>query len=374
MPTDGDRSEPLAAAVAAASETDRSLTIVGSGSKSGTPNGSETVSTAGHEGVVDYRPDELVVVARAGSPLNDIESVLADAGQALPFEPPQFGGRGTLGGAVAAGLSGPGRPWFGSARDAILGVTIVNGMGQRLAFGGQVLKNVAGYDVSRLMAGAFGTLGLLLDVSLRVRPLPETSLTLARECTPDTAHGLTCDLLRQPLPVTATAYCGGVLRIRLSGSPEAVSHAAAGLDLDLEVEDEVFFQGVRDHTHPFFSGFHGSTPPPTGGTPTLSHASDAGADSPAEGSGRLWMLSLPLGSIFDEANTLTEWAGARVWWRTDADADTVQTRARVAGGYAASFPPRLDDVAPAVRKYMGRLKAAFDPAGILNTELLPHAD
>ncbi len=374
MAPDGDRAESLTAAVAAAGEAGRSITIVGSGSKSGAPKGSETVATAGHEGVVDYRPDELVVTARAGSHLDDIASTLADAGQALPFEPPRFGGRGTLGGAVGAGLSGPGRPWFGSVRDALLGVTIVNGLGQRLSFGGQVLKNVAGYDVSRLMVGAFGTLGLLLDVSLRVRPLSETSVTLARECTPETAHGLTSDLLRRPLPVTATAYCGGVLRIRLSGSHEATAHAAEGLDLDLEVEDDVFFEGVRDHTHPFFSGFHGSTPPPTGGMPTLSHASAAGADSPAEGSGRLWMLSLPLGSTFAETDTLTEWAGARVWWRTHADADAVRATAHAAGGYAASFPPRLADVAPAVRKYMGRLKAAFDPAGILNAELLSNAD
>ena len=345
----GDRTEPLTAAVAAASERGHSLTIVGSGSKSGSPNGfpdgSEQVSTAGHEGVIDYRPDELVVTARAGSKLDDIASILADAGQALHFEPPIFDGRGTLGGSVAAGLSGPGRPWFGSVRDALLGVTIVNGLGQRLSFGGQVLKNVAGYDISRLMVGACGTLGLLLDLSLRVRPIPETEVTLARKCTPNQACELTRGLLRMPLPVTATAYCGDVLRVRLSGSGKSVTHAVGNLDLDLETEDHTFFRAVRDHTHPFFS-------------------------SP----GRLWMLSLPPGTAFDQAGTLAEWAGARVWWRTDAHVDTVLARARAAGGYAASFPPRLTDVAPAVRKYMCRLKAAFDPANILNAELLSHAD
>ena len=345
----GDRTEPLTAAIATASERGHSITIVGSGSKPGSPNGSpdesEQVSTAGHEGVIDYRPDELVVTARAGSKLDDIASTLADAGQALHFEPPIFDGRGTLGGSVAAGLSGPGRPWFGSVRDALLGVTIVNGLGQRLSFGGQVLKNVAGYDVSRLMVGACGTLGLLLDLSLRVRPIPETEVTLARECTPNQACELTRGLLRMPLPVTATAYCGDVLRVRLSGSGKSVTHAVGNLDLDLETEDDTFFRALRDHAHPFFS-------------------------SP----GRLRMLSLPPGTAFDEAGTLAEWAGARVWWRTDADADTVQARARAAGGYAASFPPRLVDVAPAVRKYMHRLKAAFDPANILNAELLSHAD
>lgn len=349
----GDRAESLTAAILAACERERSMTIVGSGSKAGgpdgipnrLPDGSERVSTTGHEGIVDYRPDELVVTARSGSKLDDIASVLAEAGQALPFEPPLFDRRGTLGGAVAAGLSGPGRPWFGSVRDALLGVTIVNGMGQRLTFGGQVLKNVAGYDVSRLMVGACGTLGLLLDASLRVHPIPETAVTLARECTPNKAHELTCGVLRRPLPVTATAYCGGVLRIRLSGSGRSVTHAVRNLELDLEVEDDAFFRGVRDHAHPFFAN-----------------------------AGRLWMLSLPPGTPFDEAGTLTEWAGARVWWRTDAHADTVRARARAAGGYAASFPPRLVDVAPTVWKYMRRLKAAFDPGNILNAELLSHAD
>ncbi len=346
MPTQSDDlTEPLTEAVAAASDSGRSMAIVGSGSKLDSPGGSEHLRTTGHEGVVDYRPDELVITARSGSKLGDIEAALEASGQALPFEPPFFNGRGTLGGAVAAGLSGPGRPWFGSVRDALLGVTIVNGLGQRLSFGGQVLKNVAGYDVSRLMVGAYGTLGLLLDVSLRVRPIPQIALTLARECTAEVAAALTRDLLRQPLPVTATAYCGGVLRIRLSGSDESVTHAAQHLELDIEVEDEAFFRAVRDHAHPFFLR-----------------------------PGRLWMLSLPPGAAMDESDTLAEWAGARVWWRTDANADVVRARACAAGGFATTFPGLPGDVAAPVGKYMQRVKAAFDPANILNPELLPHAD
>ena len=346
MSTQGDdHTEPLTEAVAAASNRGHCITIAGSGSKLDFPAKPERVCTAGHEGVVDYRPDELVVTARSGSRLRDIESVLEGSGQALPFEPPLFDGRGTLGGAVAAGLSGPGRPWFGSVRDALLGVTIVNGLGQRLTFGGQVLKNVAGYDVSRLMVGAYGTLGLLLDVSLRVRPIPQTTVTLARECVPEVAAALTRGLLHQPLPVTATAYCGGVLRIRLSGSNEGVTHAGQSLDLDLEVEDDAFFQSVRDHAHPFFLG-----------------------------PGRLWMLSLPPGTAFDESDTLAEWAGARVWWRTDAKADAVREKARSAGGYAMPFPALPGEAPAPVAKYMRRVKTAFDPANILNPELLPRAD
>lgn len=341
----GDRAESLTAAVAAARERGHAIAIAGDGSKLESTNGLERICTSGHEGIVDYRPDELVVTARSGSKLAGIASVLAEEGQALPFEPPLFDGRGTLGGAVAAGLAGPGRPWSGSVRDALLGVTIVNGMGQRLSFGGQVLKNVAGYDVSRLMAGAFGTLGLLVDVSLRVQPIPETAVTLARECKPGEAAALIGALLCQPLPVTATAYGGGVLRIRLSGSSESVSHAARSLGLDIEAEGEAFFRAARDHALPFFLN-----------------------------SGPLWMLSLPVGTAFDEADTFAEWAGARVWWRTDAGAESVRARARAGGGHAASFPPRLADVTPPVAKYMRRVKAAFDPDNILNPHLLPHAD
>ena len=341
----GDSAEPLLATVTAANENGHPIVIVGSGSKLRWSGDSEQLCTTGHEGVIDYRPDELVVTARSGSKLTDVASVLEDAGQTLPFEPPLFGGRGTLGGAVATGLSGPGRPWFGSVRDALLGVTIVNGMGQRLSFGGQVLKNVAGYDISRLMVGAFGTLGLLLEVSLRVRPIPEAAVTLAGECAPDEALELTRNLLRQPLPVTATAYCDGVLRIRLSGSEESVAHASRSLNLDIEVEDDAFFREVRDHAHPFFAG-----------------------------PGRLWMLSLPLGTSFNQPATLAEWAGARVWWRTDADAASVYARARAAGGFATPFPRRLGDVTAPVAKYMRRVKAAFDPANILNREIAPRAD
>ena len=341
----GDLTEPLTEAVVAANDRGRSIAIVGNRSKLDCPAGSEHLCTAGHEGVVDYRPDELVVTARSGSRLSDIEPTLESSGQALPFEPPLFGGGGTLGGAVAAGLSGPGRPWFGSVRDALLGVTMVNGLGQRLSFGGQVLKNVAGYDISRLMVGAYGTLGLLLEVSLRVRPIPQTALTLARECNPGCAATLTRDLLRQPLPGTATAYCGGVLRFRLSGSNESVTHAAQNLDLDVEAENDAFFQAVRDHAHPFFLK-----------------------------QGRLWMLSLPPGTAFDESDTLAEWAGARVWWRTDANPDAVRAKAIAAGGFATPFPGLPGDAAAPIAKYMRRVKTAFDPTNILNPHLLSHAD
>ncbi|WP_367182006.1 glycolate oxidase subunit GlcE [Halothiobacillus sp.] len=177
---DQDISAELAERVRQAYNQDQPVSITGSGSKSflGREPGPESIrlDLTPHCGILNYEPAELVLTARAGTPLAEIERVLAAQGQMLPFEPPQFQGQvdgtGTLGGAVAAGLSGPARPWQGAVRDAVLGVRLINGQGQILKFGGQVMKNVAGYDVSRLMVGAFGTLGVLLDISVRVVPMP----------------------------------------------------------------------------------------------------------------------------------------------------------------------------------------------------------
>ena len=289
-----------------------------------------------------------MVTARAGTGLDELEHALRTHGQALPFDPPRFGGGGTVGGAVAAGLSGPGRPWLGSVRDAVLGVRIVNGLGQSLAFGGQVLKNVAGYDVSRLMTGAFGTLGLLLEASMRVQPAPEAVAVLAKTCSADEAATIVRGLLRKPLPVTGTCHVDGVLRIRLAGSEDGVRHARETLGIDLEAEDDAFFDTVRDHAHPFFQ------------TP--------------DSRGTLWRLSLPRGAAFDQPDALVEWAGARAWWRTDADPETVHDKARSHQGFAMPFgggTPRTPD---AVAKYMRRVKTAFDPDGILNPGAVADAD
>ena len=348
---DRDDSEDLRAAVELANTNRTPVVIHGRGSKAFLvpPTEATSLTTLGHTGIVDYRPDELVATARSGTLLVDLARTIEAHGQALPFDPPRFGGDGTLGGAVAAGLSGPGRPWLGSVRDAVLGVEIVNGRGERLRFGGQVLKNVAGYDVSRLMTGAFGTLGVLLQVSVRVQPAPETVVVLAKTCSTDNATQIVRALLRAPLPVTATCHVDGVLRIRLAGSAEGVRHAREVLGLDLEAEHDGFFAAVRDHAHPFFAGAHSDGP--------------------------LWRLSLPRGAAFDATDTLVEWAGARVWWRTDADADTVHARAGAHQGFAARFggPQGARTPAP-IAKYMRRLKAAFDPHGILNPGAVTDAD
>ena len=350
-----DDSDHLRAAVAAAGAHKTPVTIRGSGSKAflteSAAHAGASLSTLRHTGIVAYRPDELVVTARAGTRLDELARALGAHGQALPFEPPRFGGAGTVGGAVAAGLSGPGRPWLGSVRDAVLGVRIVNGLGQSLAFGGQVLKNVAGYDVSRLMVGAFGTLGLLLEASMRVQPAPETVAVLAKTCSAEEAATVVRGLLRAPLPVTGTCHVDGVLRIRLAGSQDGVRHARDTLGIDLEAEDDAFFDTVRDHGHPFF--FREREPDSTG---------------------TLWRLSLPRGAAFDQPDTLVEWAGARAWWRTDAGPDAVHAAARTHQGFATPFGGGTPRTPAAVAKYMRRVKTAFDPDGILNPGAMADAD
>ncbi|MGH8625863.1 MAG: glycolate oxidase subunit GlcE, partial [Gammaproteobacteria bacterium] len=158
----------------------RALEILGCGTKrflGREPFGS-ALEIVGHSGIVDYQPSELMLTARAGTPLKDIESLLTEHGQMLAFEPPHFGATATLGGTIACALSGPRRPYVGAVRDFVLGVVCLNGNGERLRFGGQVMKNVAGFDISRLMAGAMGTLGVLLEISLKVVPKPETEATV----------------------------------------------------------------------------------------------------------------------------------------------------------------------------------------------------
>ncbi|MFW6094392.1 MAG: glycolate oxidase subunit GlcE, partial [Pseudomonadota bacterium] len=221
----GDRTDALCDEVRRAREAGEAVRITGAGSKGflcrGHPQRGGAVrelDVGGHRGIVDYRPEELVLTARAGTPLAEIAGVLAESGQALPFEPPRFQGRGTLGGAVACGLSGPGRPWRGAVRDAVLGVEMVNGLGEHLRFGGQVMKNVAGYDVSRLQTGAFGTLGVLLAVSVRVMPVPAAEETRVFELDARAALERCRAWARGPYPITATAHLDGRLHVRLSGA------------------------------------------------------------------------------------------------------------------------------------------------------------
>jgi len=321
------------------------LCLRGSGSKAfyGRACTGEALDIAGHAGVVGYAPTELVISARAGTPLTEIEALLAANNQMLPFEPPHFGAGATLGGMLATGLSGPRRPWSGALRDAVLGVKIINGRGEVLRFGGQVMKNVAGYDVSRLMAGSLGTLGVILEASVKVLPRPAVEATLAFDTDAERAARMLLDWGRKPLPVSASLYHSGRLWLRLCGAEQGV--AAARMALGGEVADSAVWADLREHRLPFFQ------------------------------SGRpLWRLSLPPAApaLALPGDTLVEWGGALRWLVSEAAPEAIRARARAAGGHATWFRHHPDDApvfqplpAPLLALHRS-VKRALDPHGLFN--------
>lgn len=294
----------------------------------------------GHCGIISYEPSELAVRVRAGTSLTNLKQTLAAQGQVLPFDPPQYSGAGTVGGCVAAGLSGPGRILFGSIRDSVLGATIINGQGEVLTFGGQVMKNVAGYDVSRLMVGAMGTLGVLLDVSFKVSPRTEAEITIRTALQPEELRESLLNLHQTQLPVSGVAYFDKSLLVRLSSTASGVRNAANRLQGD-EIDDAGFWDELRDHRHGYFQDIED-----------------------------LWRVVVPTAEAFFQAPELVEWAGALRWFKS-AD-DSIRQMAVDCGGHATlfkrqrstalSFQP-LDAVAMEIHR---RLKQSFDPDGVLN--------
>jgi glycolate oxidase FAD binding subunit len=306
-------------------------------------------------GDADHEPTELVVTAPAGMKLVELETQLAAHGQCLAFEPPRFAPGSTVGGMVAAGLSGPARASAGSARDHVLGVTMVSGTGELLHFGGRVIKNVAGYDVSRVIVGSLGILGVIVEVSLKVLPIAEAEATLRFDCKPREALARLHAWGARPLPLDASAWWNGNLIVRLRGSQAAVAEgqAALGGEPIAPAAATPFWQGLRDHTDPFFA---------------------AADDAIAHQDATLWRLSLPqsaplLGLAGDE---LIEWHGAQRWLATALPAAQVRDAAAAVGGHATAFRARdksagaFAPLAPPVRAIHERLKRAFDPKGILN--------
>jgi glycolate oxidase FAD binding subunit len=300
-----------------------------------------------YAGIGDYEPTELVVTARTGTRLADLEAELRKHDQMLAFEPPHFGSAATLGGCIATGLSGPRRASAGAARDFVLGVRMLDGRGDDLSFGGQVMKNVAGYDVSRLMTGSMGTLGLLLEVSLKVLPLPAMEMTLRMSMKEAEAIGRMNLWAGKPLPVSATCFCDDELTLRLSGAEAAVRAAHAKLGGEEVVEGVSFWESVREQTHPYFQPGK-----------SLWRLSIKSTTSP---------LTLP-------GKQLIEWGGALRWCASEADADAEAVRgmATSAGGHATLFrSPALyatvfHPLVPEMMKIHRRLKEKFDPMGILN--------
>jgi glycolate oxidase FAD binding subunit len=321
------------------------LRVRGGGSKDfyGQSLQGEILDTRGYSGIVDYEPTELVITAKCGTPLAEIESALAARRQMLAFEPPAFG-EATIGGIVAAGLSGPRRASVGAVRDFVLGVKLLDGGGHLLTFGGQVMKNVAGFDVSRLLAGSLGTLGLIVEVSLKVLPLSVAEATLRFDLPQDKALEQMNRWAGRPLPVSATCWHDDVLTVRLSGAKAAVDAACAtlgGAAMDA-VEAASFWSSLREQTHPFFAG---------------------DAD--------LWRLSLPSSTPALDTNgpPLIEWGGAQRWVRGAGNARAAATQG---SGHATLFRGQdknesvFQPLDPVQARIQRDIKRAFDPHGIFN--------
>ena len=248
-----DRTEAIRDRVRAAFESGTPLTIEGGGSKRfyGRAPAGETLKVAEHRGIVNHEPSELVLTVRSGTPVGETQAALAEHGQWLPFDPPRHKEASTIGGVVACALSGPARPWTGAVRDFVLGTRIVNGRGDVLSFGGEVMKNVAGYDVSRLMAGALGTLGVLLEVSFKLLPRPADERTRVLELGAGEAIRRLTEWARSPLPILGACHDGERLHLRLAGAEAAVAEAAERIGG--EPGDGALWEDLRDHRLPFFA-------------------------------------------------------------------------------------------------------------------------
>ena len=351
MTQDNDISRQLAEAVKAAAQKHTPLTIAGSGSKrfyTGKPEG-EPLDVTGHRGIVSYEPTELVVTARAGTPLAEVEAALAEKGQMLGFEPPYFGATATLGGTIACGFSGPRRPYAGSARDFVLGTKIINGKGEILKFGGEVMKNVAGYDVSRLMVGALGTLGVLLEISLKVLPKPAKELTLSFETPADKAIATMNAWAGRPLPLSAACHLDNTLYIRLSGTEPGVRAASTKLGGAVVENGDGFWRELREHQRNFFQN-----------------------DIP------LWRLSVPPATapLNLPGKWLIDWGGAQRWLKSDATVTDIRMQAEKAGGHAILFRhaklngAMFQSLPTRLATLHQNLKQAFDPDGIINPVLM----
>lgn len=320
------------------------LRIQGSNSKAflGRAVTGEVLDTRTHRGIVSYDPTELVITARCGTPLAELAEVLDASQQMLPCEPPSFGEHATVGGMIACGLSGPRRPWSGSVRDFILGTRLITGQGKHLRFGGEVMKNVAGYDLSRLMAGSYGALGVVTEVSLKVLPKPRQTLSISLAMDADRALLRLAEWGQQPLPISAACHDGQRLHLRLEGGEGSV--AAAHDRLGGEWLDAAYWQDLNEHRLSFFA-----------------------EDQP------LWRLSLPHNTprLSLPGTQLIDWGGAQRWLKSDADASVIRSVVEIAGGHATCYHPGLIDspfqpLPDTLMRYHRNLKQQLDPRGIFN--------
>jgi glycolate oxidase FAD binding subunit len=332
--------------IAAATAAGRALRLRGTGSKDfyGEQLEGDVLDLCGFSGIVHYEPSELVLTARCGTKLSEIEATLAANDQFLAFEPPTFGADPTIGGVVAAGLSGPRRMYAGAARDFVLGARLLTARGELLRFGGEVMKNVAGFDVSRLLCGSLGILGILTEVSLKVLPRPRREETVRLELAAPEAVATFNRLAASPVPLSAAAWSKGSAWVRLSGAESAVRAAQARIGGERVAETEAcgFWQALRDCRLPLF------------------------------GATRLWRISVPSAAdpLSLPAQPLIDWGGALRWYAVPADVE-VRAEAQAAGGTALlwrgeSPGARFHPLAAGVLALHRRLKAQFDPQGIFN--------
>ncbi len=342
-----DISEQLQNRVRLAIEKGEALRIIAGGSKGfyGRDVSGSELSVTQHQGIISYQPSELVITARAGTPIKVIENALSENAQMLAFEPPAFGERATIGGTVACNFSGPRRAYSGAARDYVLGTKIINGKAEILTFGGEVMKNVAGYDVSRLMAGAMGTLGVLLEISLKIVPKPEAETTVMLNLGSEEALLKLQQWASQPLPISGSCFYQNTLYVRLSGAEKAVREMRQFIGGELLKNADYFWHSVKEQRHDFFKN-----------------------DQP------VWRISLasntPILSL--DGNTLYEWGGALRWLKTDLPAQPLRKFSESINGHATLFRTsgKRDEIFQPLPKHLlqlhRKLKQAFDPHGIFN--------
>ena len=345
---DNDNTNELLELVTQARDNKTPINIVGGNSKRflGRITPAKELNTTGHTGVTSYEPTELVVTVRTGTSMADLNALLKENNQMLPFEPPVFN-TGTIGGVLACGLSGPARAFAGAARDYVLGMQVINGKAELLRFGGQVMKNVAGYDASRLHVGAYGTLGVLLETSMKVLPLPEYEMTLQQELQAVNDNTGLIKLMRQSLPISAAAIVGSTQYVRLSGSESAVKAAArtcGGEQLD---NADVFWASLREQEHEFFNDKR-----------------------------PLWRISVPefAPALELEGEWLFDWAGAQRFLKTDAPAELIYKTAAAVAGHATCYSadtqngddPVFQPLLGVERTLHRRIRDSFDADRLFN--------
>jgi glycolate oxidase FAD binding subunit len=343
-PADLDDSSALLEQVNQALANATPLRIQGANTKAflGRVTAGEILDTRSHRGIVSYDPTELVVTVRCGTPLAELAQVLDAAQQMLPCEPPSFGDDATVGGMIACGLSGPRRPWSGSVRDFVLGTRVITGLGKHLRFGGEVMKNVAGYDLSRLMAGSYGVLGLVTEVSLKVLPKPRQALSISLQMNAENTLLRLAEWGQQPLPISAACHDGERLHLRLEGGEGSV--AAAHDRLGGELLDAAYWADLNEQRLAFFD-----------------------EDQP------LWRVSVPNNTprLSLPGRQLIDWGGAQRWLKSDAEAKFIRQVVEEAGGHVTCYSHGLTDtpfqpLPDALMRYHKNLKQQLDPQGIFN--------